>query len=320
MDYALLVGGLALLFAGGEALVRGSVALSERLGISAILIGMVVVGFGTSTPELLVSLQASLAGQPDIALGNVVGSNIANVLLILGVAAVICPVVCADRAIQRDAVAVTVASGFLFALTFTGSISALAGAGMMAALVAYLVYAYKAEQSDKTALPATSPDTVHEHEAQEFKGHFGVGLSILMSVIGIGLLVWGADFLVTGASNIARKAGISEAVIGLTLVAVGTSLPELAAAISAAVKKNTDIIIGNVLGSNLFNILSILGITSLISTVPLSGQIAHFDIPLNLGIACVALVIIYAAQRVLRSTGVVFLASYAAYIGWLYAS
>ncbi|PIR39465.1 MAG: sodium:calcium antiporter [Alphaproteobacteria bacterium CG11_big_fil_rev_8_21_14_0_20_39_49] len=320
MDYILIISGLVLLFAGGEALVRGSVAISERLGISAILIGVVVVGFGTSTPELMVSVKASLAGQPDIALGNVVGSNIANVLLILGISAIICPVICDAKAIRRDALAVLGVSVLLFVLTFTGSISAITGAIMIALLIVYIIYSYKAEMRDKKALKATAPDTVHEHEAQEFSNKLGLGVSLLMSVVGITMLVFGADFLVEGASNIARQAGIPEAVIGLTLVAVGTSLPELATAISAAVKKNSDVIIGNVLGSNLFNILSILGITAIIKPVPLSGQIASFDVPLNLGVALLTLLIIYFVRRVSRMTGAIFLVSYVIYIVWLYTS
>ncbi len=320
MDYLLIIGGIVLLFAGGEALVRGSVAISERLGISAMLIGVVVVGFGTSTPELLVSIKASLAGQPDIALGNVVGSNIANVLLIFGLSAVICPIICKAGAIRRDALAVVAASSLLFALTLTGSISTAEGVIMVGLLVTYLIYSYKSEMKDKKTLPATAPDTVHEHEAQEFSNKLGLGISLLMSIGGIAVLVFGADFLVEGASNIARQAGISEAVIGLTLVAVGTSLPELATAISASIKKNSDVIIGNVLGSNLFNILSILGITAVIKPVPLSGQIAGFDVPLNLGIALLTLLIIYFVQRISRMTGAIFIVSYVMYIGWLYTN
>ncbi len=320
MDYLLIISGLVLLFAGGEALVRGSVAISERLGISAILIGVVVVGFGTSTPELLVSIKASLAGQPDIALGNVVGSNIANVLLILGVSAVIGPVICAAQPIRRDALAVVAVSALLVMLTFAGSISALAGAGMVALLVAYLVYSYNAEMREKKALPVKAQSTVHEHEAQEFSNTLGLGVSILMSVIGIAMLVFGADFLVEGASNIARQMGIPEAVIGLTLVAVGTSLPELATAISASIKKHSDVVIGNVLGSNLFNILSILGITAIIKPVPLSEPIAGFDVPLNFAIAVLVLAIIYFVQKISKMTGVLFLVAYALYIGWLYTN
>lgn len=318
MDYILILGGLALLFAGGEALVRGSVAISERLGISAILIGSVIVGFGTSTPELLVSVKASLAGRPDIAFGNVVGSNIANLLFILGLSAVICPVICRAKAIKRDALAVAGVSALLLGLSFAGTITALHGAVMVALLAAYIVYSYNAELKEKKALPATALKMVREGETHEFNNRLGLGSFLLMSIFGIVMLVFGADFLVQGASNLARQAGISEAVIGLTLVAVGTSLPELAASISAAIKKNSDIIIGNVLGSNLYNIIGILGIASILKPIPVNGQIAGFDIPLNLAVSLLTLLIIFFAQRISRLTGILFLASYVAYVGWLY--
>lgn len=325
MDYILIAAGLTLLFLGGEALVRGSVTISKRLGISAILIGVVVVGFGTSTPELLVSVQASLAGQPDIALGNVVGSNIANVLLILGLAAVITPIICKDKAIRRDAFAVVMATLVLFGLSYWQVISQITGGLMVLALIGYLVYSYRSEQRDKRALAAAAPagvepETTHEQGAEEFASKMGLWVSILMSIVGIAMLVFGANFLVEGASNVARSFGIPEAVIGLSLVAVGTSLPELVTAISAALKKNSDVIIGNVLGSNLFNILSILGITALIKPVPLTGQIAAFDIPFALGIAIASLGIIFLFKKFGRLTGALFILTYAIYIGWMYTN
>lgn len=319
MDMIFIALGLVLLFFGGEGLVRGSVNISRRLGISAILIGMIVVGFGTSAPELLVSVKASLMGQPDIALGNVVGSNIANVLLILGLAAIMTPVVCQDKAIMRDAFTVLIASLILFGLSHIGIIHRISGGLMLVMLIGYLLYAYKAERKDKTALTAAGIDgTAHEHEADEFHDKFGLGASILLSIAGIAMLVLGADMLVRGASNIARAIGISEAVIGLSLVAIGTSLPELATAIAASIKKNSDVVIGNVLGSNLFNILSILGITAMIKPVPVAGQIAAFDIPLTLAIAALTLAIIYMRKSFGRVTGLMFLAAYIAYIAWLY--
>ncbi len=321
MDYVLIAAGLLLLFVGGEALVRGSVTISKRLGISAILIGVVVVGFGTSAPELLVSIKASLAGQPDIAMGNVVGSNIANILLILGLAAVITPIICKDKAIHRDALAVVAASVVLLGLSYLQIVSALAGGLMVATLIAYLVYSYKAECKDKLATSSgVLIDTAHEHEAEEFESKMGLGVSIVMSIVGIAMLVFGADFLVQGASNVARSFGIPEAVIGLSLVAVGTSLPELATAISAALKKNSDVIIGNVLGSNLFNILSILGITALIKPIPVTGQIATFDIPFALGIAVASFLIIVLFKKFGRLTGLLFLGVYIVYIAWMYMS
>ncbi len=322
MDFLFVVAGLVLLFIGGEGLVRGSVSISKRLGISAILIGVVVVGFGTSAPELLVSIKASLNNQPDIALGNVVGSNIANVLLILGIAAVLTPVICKDKAILRDAFAVFGASAALLGLSYMTIIPSLVGALMVLSLVGYLFYSYKSERKDKARMAAGAGGTVHEHEAQEFDdgGQLGIGASILMSIVGIAMLVLGADLLVRGASSLAREIGISEAVIGLSLVAIGTSLPELATAISAALKKNSDVIIGNILGSNLFNILSILGITALIKPVPITGQIAVFDIPLTLGISVVMLAMIFFFKKFGRVSGGVFLLAYGCYMAWLYLS
>ena len=319
MDYIYVVLGLVLLFVGGEALVRGSVVISKRLGISAILIGVVVVGFGTSAPELLVSIKASLNNQPDIALGNVVGSNIANVLLILGLASVLTPIMCKDKAIIRDACAVLVSSIALLGLSYLGVIPRIAGALMLSTLVMYLFYAYQSERKDKARMIAAHDDeTAHEHQAQEFDDKLGLLPSILLSIVGIAMLVFGADCLVKGASNLARAVGISEAVIGLSLVAIGTSLPELATAISAAAKKQTDVVIGNVLGSNLFNILSILGITAIIKPVAIGEQIGAFDIPFTLAISVITVVVIFTLTKFGRLSGALFMLAYVAYIAWLY--
>jgi len=320
MDYFKIAIGLLLLFIGGEALVRGSVVLSKRLGISAILIGVVVVGFGTSAPEMIVSIQASLKGQPDIALGNVVGSNIANVLLILGLAGVLTPVYCHHKAIHRDALVGVIASVALLVLSYVGIISRLSGAVMLLALIVYLVYSYRLERREKWASSQKATPTLHEQEVDELSSKMSLRTSIVLAIVGIIMLVFGADSLVEGASNVARQFGISEAVIGLSLVALGTSLPELATAISAAIKKHSDVIIGNVLGSNLFNILSILGVTSMIKPIPVTGQIATFDIPLALAIAFILLVIILVLKKIGRITAVLFIVSYFSYIAWLYFS
>lgn len=318
MDFILIAAGLALLFFGGEALVRGAVSISEKLGLSAILIGAVVVGFGTSTPELLVSIEAAMNNQPDIAVGNVVGSNIANVILILGLAALINPVSCKDGVILRDSMAVIFASILLFLLSFMGVISAPAGAFMFLSLIGYIFYSYKAERRKKAELLKKNGDTVHEHEAEEFSSNMGMPLSIAISVGGIAMLVYGADLLIGGATNLARSIGISEAVIGLSLVAVGTSLPELATSISAALKKHSDVIIGNILGSNLFNILSILGISAMIKPVPIAAQIAAYDIPFMLAIAAISSAIIFFFKGFGKTTGAAFIFTYVVYLVWLY--
>lgn len=319
MDYILIVTGLLLLFAGGESLVRGSVAISQRLGISAILIGVVVVGFGTSAPELLVSIKASLAGQPDIALGNVVGSNIANTLLILGLAATITPVLCKDKAIHRDALATVAATVVLLGLSHLQMISKLAAGLMLTTLIVYLLYAYKAERKEKQATSSGNLiETAHEHEFKEFESKLSIRAALLLSLIGIIMLVLGADFLVKGATSVARKFNVSEAVIGLSLVAIGTSLPELATAFAAAIKKNSDVIIGNVLGSNLFNILSILSITALIKPIPITGRIATFDIPLAFSISLLSTLAIFYFQKIGRKLGWLSLIFYFFYITWIY--
>lgn len=321
-NYIMLLSGLLLLFIGGEILIRGSVQISKRLGISAILIGVVVVGFGTSTPELLVSMKASLAGQSDIALGNAVGSNIANTLLILGIASVITPIICKDKAIHRDSFSVVIASTVLMGLSYFQIISQFAGLLMFVSLIAYLIYSYKAEKKDKvTTIFSRFTKTAHEHEAKEFdkKGR-KLSIAILMSTCGIAMLVFGADFLVKGASNLARQFGISEAIIGLSLVAIGTSLPELVTAISASIKKNSDVVIGNVLGSSLFNILGILGITSAIKPITINKHIANFDIPLNLAIAVILLLITLILKRFERWIGIIFLVIYVIYVAILYLS
>lgn len=315
----MIVVGLLLLFIGGEFLVRGSVQISKHLGISTILIGVIVVGFGTSTPELLVSIKASLTGESDIALGNIVGSNIANILLILGLASVITPIVCDDKAIKRDSFAVLISSILLIIFSYFQIINRIEGLIMFSCLIMYLIYSYKMEKKDKAlAIISKFVKTAHEQEAKEFIDGMSFSVSLFVSISGIIMLFFGADFLVQGASSIARKLGISEAVIGLSLVAVGTSLPELATAISASIKKNSDVVIGNVLGSNLFNILGILGITSLIKPINVNTQIADFDIPFTLGISIFSLFMIFLFKKFDRMIGAILLISYVFYITFMY--
>lgn len=319
MDYILIIVGLLFLFVGGEALVRGSVTLSKRLGISTLLIGVVVVGFGTSAPELLVSIKASLKGQSDIALGNVVGSNIANVLLILGVASIIQPVKCHSADIRRDALAVMILSGGLITLSLFDDIQRGTGIVMVLLLIGYLTYAYQNEKKHVQNHADTASPTVHQSEATEFATELGFIWSLLIAIIGIVLLVFGADFLVDGASNIAKRFGISEATIGLSIVAIGTSLPEFATSISASLKKESDVVIGNVLGSNMFNILCILGITSIIIPIPFSQQISTFDIPIMFVVAALTYGLILIRKQLGRLTGFIFLGLYGAYMAWLYS-
>lgn len=309
-DTIFILAGLVLLYFGGEGLIRGSVSLAARLGVSTFLIGAVVVGFGTSTPELLVSLQAALGGSPDIALGNVVGSNIANILLILGISALLSPVVCTGQGVRRDALAGVAAAALLGTMSFAGHIGRPAGAIMTGILAGYVFYCYRAERA--------AANERGQHLQEDMTVNDGPGRAVLFILGGLGLLLAGANLLVDGAVSIARAAGISEAVIGLTLVAVGTSLPELAASVIAAMKKHSDVAIGNILGSNLFNALFILGVTSVIAPIPFAGRIAAFDVWAMLAVSVLLLGVIVWRGKIGRAAGSAFLALYAAYCGWLF--
>lgn len=311
MAYLQLVGGLVLLFIGGEALLRGSIALSQRLGISTLLVSMVVVGFGTSAPEFLVSILAALQGAPSLALGNVVGSNIANILLILGLSAAISPIKCDGNQVMRDALAVFVASLILGLLTFLGQISFGFGLALLLSLIGYLTFVYRSERRSQAR---AAKKAVHDVE-EDIPAH---GLSftsaILVGIVGLVALAGGAHFLVLGATEIALAFGVSKALIGLTIVAVGTSLPELATALVSAYRGHAGVVLGNVLGSNLFNMLGVLGATAMAANVPLTGKIAQVDVWVALGVAALLLPAIKSGKRLSRREGILFLVLYAGYI------
>lgn len=302
--------GFVGLLLGGGLLVRGSVAVAERLGVSKLLVGLVLVGFGTSTPELVTSLKAALSGSPGIALGNVIGSNIANVLLILGITAVLCPIPCDPRAFRRDAVALASATGLCVAVTMTGEFQRLAGLAFLAGLAGYLVVAYRMERT----LPdhAAAVHTGQIELAGSTPRSLSLGLGLALG--GMALIVGGAHFLVVGAVDVAVALGISEAVVGLTLVAVGTSLPELTTSMVAAMRKQTDLAFGNIIGSNLFNILGILGVTALVQPIPVPAGITSYDLWFLAGSTVLVLLFAMTRWRVSRAEGLIFLLAYAGYI------
>ena len=304
-DLVQVLGGLLLLFAGGEGLVRGAVALAQKLKLSNLIIGLTVVGFGTSMPELLVSLQAAQTGHTDIAIGNVVGSNIANILLILAVGALISPIAIKGWGVRRDALVMVAASAGLMWLGFErGMITREAGLIMVLCLVAYLVITYLMERKADTTIEAkTTP--------------MPVLLSLLWIALGLGMLILGADWLVRGATTMAQNAGISDAVIGLTLVAVGTSLPELTVSVIAGFKRQGDIALGNVLGSNLFNILGILGISAITQPLIITSDMAHMSIPVMLCVSAVLCALVLFTQRIGRVVASMAILSYCLYAAWL---
>jgi cation:H+ antiporter len=309
MDWVYILIGLVGLYFGGEGLVRGAVDLAQRMGVSQLLIGLTVVGMGTSAPELLVSMKAALNGQSDIALGNVVGSNSANILLILGLSALVYPILHWDKAVRRDIVVAVAAALLLMLLAQAQVIGRMAGLIMFVGLFAYLAMVYLAEKNApalNTKGPATSAKTS------------SLFASLAFVAGGLVLLVIGADYLVFGASNIARSFGISEAVIGLTIVAVGTSLPELATSITAAIKRHSDVALGNVVGSNIFNILGILGLTAIVSPVGVDAHIRSFDIPLMVAVTLALLAILFTRHSIPKAMGGGMVALYGAYMLWLF--
>lgn len=310
MEYLLLVGGLVLLFAGGEFLIKGAVATARRANLSPLFIGAVLVGFGTSAPELAASLSAALAGAPGIAVGNVIGSNIANVLLIIGVGAVLSPLICPIAALKRDALLTIAATLLVTGLVLFGDIGRLAGLGLTALLIVYVVFTYYDEKKNHGA-----DAELREAEAASIETEpMGLPSALGLTVAGLAGVVVGADLLIQGAVIIARDFGLSEAVIGVTVVAIGTSLPELAAAISAVRNNQHDILLGNILGSNLFNILGILGITTIIAPLSVPPELAAFDIWVMLGSIVLLTVFAASGKIIKRWEGAVLLALYVGYI------
>ncbi|MCB1430635.1 MAG: calcium/sodium antiporter, partial [Nitratireductor sp.] len=276
--------------------------------LSQLVIGLTVVGFGTSMPELLVSVQAALSGQQGIAIGNVVGSNIANILLIGGVAALVHPPSAWDKSIKRDAIAMVLASFLLLALAMTGTISGLTAALMLVGLCVYLAVAYHFGRTE-----LRDDDTI----STSTSNHVWMTTGLLL--FGFGALFLGANWLVHGASGLARDFGVSEAVIGLTIVAVGTSLPELATSVMAALRRNTDVALGNIVGSNIFNILGILGVTGIIAPLTIDDAFLKIHIPIMLAATVVFGLLLVHARSISRLTAMAMLASYTVYSGYLYA-
>jgi cation:H+ antiporter len=311
LNVLLLILGIALLTAGGEALIRGSLAAAKRLGVSPLLSGLVIVGFGTSAPELVVSIDAAANGRPDIAIGNVVGSNIGNICLILGVCALITPLAVRPLALRRDAVTVVAASILFLVLVGGSALNRVDAAIFLLALLAYLSWAYLTEQSS-----FSSSAELHKAEAEELtRVPTSVLLTIAAVIFGLVLLIVGSHVLLKGAVGIAEHFGVSEAVIGLTLVAVGTSLPELSISVIAAIRRHVDVAVGNVLGSNIFNLLGILGISALLQPLPVHARILQFDQWVMLGAALVLMLFLYTGRRLSRVEGALLLSGYGVYIG-----
>jgi len=311
--------GLLALVAGAELLVKGASRLAFSFGVSPLVVGLTVVAFGTSAPELAVSIKAVTAGQVDIAIGNVVGSNIFNVLFILGLAAVITPLVVAAQIIRQEVPIMIAASSLLLALAWDGVISRMDGAFLLGLLLVYVVFLIRQSRRQSLATNVEYAEGCDETAGawQRAQGRLPVQLVLIFA--GLVLLVLGSRWLVDAAVAFARWAGVSELVIGLTIVAAGTSLPEVAASVIASIRGERDIAIGNVVGSNIFNILGVLGMAALLSPAPLpvAPAMLAFDCWVMLAVAFACLPVLFTGRIIARWEGVVFLGYYAAYTAYV---
>ncbi len=299
LTYIMLAGGLLGLFLGGDWLVRGASQIAARFNVPPLIIGLTIVGFGTSTPELLVSLQAAFDGLPGISIGNVVGSNTANILLILGVAGVIAPPIADFMNMRRDLFWMLGAALVMPVIIASGYVGRIEGAALITGLIIYLGLSFRAMRNDPTEALPSDVNLLH-----------AAGFTIA----GLIAVMVGAKYLVESATIIARHLGVSEAMIGLSIVAIGTSLPELATTVAAAIKGEREIALGNIIGSNIFNILAILGLTGLIIPIPVDTRFMSFDVPVMICATLLILGLIYVRGEISRIAGGLMILAYIGYI------
>jgi cation:H+ antiporter len=307
LDVLLLVGGIGVLFFGAEWLVRGAARLAASLGVSPIVVGLTVVSFGTSAPELVVCSMAAFRGNPDLAVGNVMGSNLANIGLILGLTAMIKPLDVAARVVWREVPLMLVATAALYPLAWDGGLSRLDGGILLLGLAAYLLFVFRSVGEE-------APEILHEYEDfMEASTHADKGVpwkDVLLVLAGSGGLMLGGWAIVDGAMAVGNALGVSQVVIGLTVVAVGTSLPELATSLVATLRKEADIAVGNIIGSNIFNVAAILGTASLIQPIAFAPSVLRRELPAVLGISCLVFPVIWTGRKIRRWEGAMLLAAY----------
>jgi len=315
MTIVFFIAGLVLLIVGAEALVRGASRLAAALGIAPLVIGLTVVAFGTSAPELAVSVKAAFAGQASIAVGNVVGSNIFNVLFILGVSALIAPLIVARQLIRIDVPFMVALSFLLLFLGWDGGLSRIDGILLFLILLGYIAFLVVQSRSEKKP---ELDDYAKEYAAVE-SGAKAAIINLALVALGLGLLILGSRWLVDSAVTMAQSLGVSELVIGLTIIAVGTSLPEVVTSVMASLKGERDIAVGNVVGSNIFNIVSVLGLSAIVAPagVDISDQALRFDIPIMIAVAVVCLPIFFTGGLIKRWEGALLLTYYCVYTTYL---
>jgi cation:H+ antiporter len=317
MVIVMLVAGLIILVIGAEGLVRGSSRLAAALGISPLVIGLTVVAFGTSSPEMAVSVQSALAGQGDIALGNVIGSNIFNVLFILGISALITPLVVAQQLVRLDVPLMIGISIVVWLMALNGYLGRWEGMLLFAGIIIYTAFLIWQSRRESKAVQEEYASEYAERETRTWQH---TALNIVLTVGGLALLVLGAQWFVDGATQLARFFGVSDLIIGLTIVAAGTSLPEVAASVVAALRGERDIAVGNVVGSNIFNLLAVLGLAGLVAPgegLAVAPGILAIDLPFMVAVAIACLPIFFTGGTVKRWEGIVFLGYYVAYTVFL---
>ena len=302
-----LIAGFVLLFFGGDWLVNGGVALARRFRISPLVIGMTIVAFGTSAPELLVSMTSSIKGSAGIAMGNVIGSNIANIGLILGVTAMLCPIPTENRKVSANGLVMILASLLALVFSLNNGLSRIEGLILFAGIILFTVISIRL---GRTKQNTTQPD------AEPQVNEMSVLVALLLVALSCAMLAFGADFMVDGATSIAQALGVSDKVIGLTIVALGTSLPELAASVAAALKKEMDISIGNIIGSNIFNLMCVLGVSASIRPIPFDYMQYRMDFVIMMAFSAGLIILIQpwkAQGRLGRISGIIMFAAYAVY-------
>jgi cation:H+ antiporter len=306
---AQILGGLALLFFGGDFLVRGAVGLANRLGIAPVIIGLTIVAYGTSAPEWFVSVQAAMDGFSAIALGNVIGSNISNILLVLGASAMIYPVAVGSENIRRESLFLVGITLLLSAMVATGGLTRISGVIFLLLVVGFTWMLFQSTRKAKAALQSEFAE-----EVEDLAADMNYAKALMWLGLGFVMLIAGSQVLIPGAVSLAQMFGLSEALIGVTVVAVGGSAPELATSVIAALKKHADIAIGNLLGSNIFNIIGVLGTAAAITPIDADPRFLYGDIPFLIGSTVLFTLLLWKVPTITRLWGGVFLASYVAYV------
>ena len=317
MDFVLVIAGLVILLVAGDFLVKGAVSMSLRMGIPPLIVGFTIVGFGTSAPELLISVQSALEGSPGIALGNVVGSNVANILMVLGVPALLFTMDTRHCDSRRTYLQMIAASVIFIGLCYLGPLHFWHGVILLAMLTAMLSDAYFSARRHKKGVNIDNVTSEELSELEDADPNMPIWQMAAYMIAGLIGLPFGADILIEGAQRIAQDFGISEEVIGLTIIAIGTSLPELATTVVAAYRRQADVAMGNVIGSNMFNLLAIMGVTSFFGPLEVARQFFVLDFWVMLGASLLLALFVFFRLKLSRIWGMLFLAAYVAYMVFL---